>query len=371
MLKKILQLHSSSGFFGAENVIANLILELADGEFQPIMGVFNNIHDPHLELADFAEKHAIETQIFNCRATLDLQTIAALRKYIRDHRIALVHTHGYKSDFYALLATRNMAVPCIATCHPWIKTSRKSVFYSRVDKRILRRFDHIVAIGERVRKEILESGVTQNRISVIDNGINFRAGVCSKKSTLQKKITNRSPKIRVIGTLGRLEVEKGHSVLITAFTQLVRAGHDVTLIIGGEGSLRGALEHQVMASDLQQKVQFLGYVHNRAEFFSKLDLFVLPSLTEGLPMALLEAMAAQKAIVATMVGDVPRVLTQEECGLLVPAGAAAPLAEAMARLLCDSGAAHNFAVKAGEKVINEFSSSRMAENYRMVYHRFT
>ena len=171
--KKILQLRSSIGFFGAENVIAELTSELVPTEYQPIIGVFRNKKNPHLELVDFARKKNIESAIFDCQREFDLKTILSIRNFIRKNNIDIVQTHGYKSNFYALCATLFENIPLIATCHPWIKNSRRIKIYAKIDKFLLKKFDRIVAISEEVKQEISQAGIDNNKISIIDNGINI------------------------------------------------------------------------------------------------------------------------------------------------------------------------------------------------------
>ena len=109
--KKILQLRSSIGFFGAENVIAELASELASTEYKPIIGVFRNQKSPHLELVDFAKKNNIASEIFECQGEFDLTAILSIRNFIKKNNIDIVQTHGYKSNFYALGATLFNNIP--------------------------------------------------------------------------------------------------------------------------------------------------------------------------------------------------------------------------------------------------------------------
>ena len=102
---KILQLRSSIGFFGAENVVAELAKQLSNNSYHPIVGVIKNSRDPHIELAEVAERYNIETKIFKCTGQFDLRTAIAIRNFIKQRDIDIIHAHGYKANFYTLLAT--------------------------------------------------------------------------------------------------------------------------------------------------------------------------------------------------------------------------------------------------------------------------
>jgi len=365
--KKVLQLISSIGFFGAENVIAELVTELAASEFEPIIGVIRNLKNPHLELIDFARKNNIESVIFEAQRQFDLQTIASIRNFIKGNNVDIVQTHGYKSNFYAIFAALFENVHLLATCHPWIKTSRRGKAYAKIDKLLLKKFRRIVAISDQVKKEILDAGIPDNKISIIDNGINllrFEEQFDTKEIRKQFGIPLES---QVIGTVGRLDLEKGHHILLEAAKIVIQKNPSTFFVIVGDGYLKNDLKSRAEQLKIEDHILLPGIIKEVPKILSVFDVFVLPSLTEGLPMALLEAMAAKKPVIASRVGAIPKVIIDNETGILIKPGNANELSKAVIDLLQDKFKADLITKNAYNKIVQEFSSSRMAKQYINIY----
>lgn len=369
--KKVLQLRSSLGYFGAENVIIELARSLSAMEYHPIVGVFNNTYCPHIEMVDVAKKYGLNTKIFDCKSPLSLKTIIDIRKYIKENNIDIIHSHGYKTNFFALLANLFENKPLVCTCHPWTETgyNLKAKIYSWLDKLILNRFDKIVAVSSNVKEEIFKSGITQEKVSVIENGIDIHrfSNRFDKRELYQKyKIeSNRT----IIGTIGRLVPEKAHDVLIEAAKLIIENYPDVCFLIVGDGPLRGYLEDKVKELRLQKHIIFTGVSNNIPEVLALIDIFVLSSISEGFPMVLLEAMAAKKPIVTTKVGEIPNVISDNEDGVIVSPNDKAELKRGIEYLLKEKEKAELFAQRAYAKVVQHFSARVMAENYIKVYEK--
>ena len=365
--KKVLQLISSIGFFGAENVIAELVTELAASEFEPIIGVIRNLKNPHLELIDFARKNNIESVIFEAQRQFDLQTIASIRNFIKENNVDIIQTHGYKSNFYAIFAALFENVHLLATCHPWIKTSPRGKAYAKIDKLLLKKFRRIVAISDQVKKEILDAGIPDNKISIIDNGINllrFEEQFDTKEIRKQFGIPLES---QVIGTVGRLDLEKGHHILLEAAKIVIQKNPSTFFVIVGDGYLKNDLKSRAEQLKIEDHILLPGIIKEVPKILSVFDVFVLPSLTEGLPMALLEAMAAKKPVIASRVGAIPKVIIDNETGILIKPGNANELSKAVIDLLQDKFKADLITKNAYNKIVQEFSSSRMAKQYINIY----
>ncbi len=365
--KKVLQLISSSGFYGAENVIAELTTELATTEFEPVIGVFKNYKNPHLELVDFARNHNIESVIFEARHQFDLRAMAAIRKFIKEKSIDIVQTHGYKSNLYAIFATLFDNVHLLATCHPWIKTSPRGKAYAKIDKLFLKKFSKIVAISDQVKNEILDARIPDYKISVIDNGINLRRFEGQFDSKEIRKQFGIDLESKVIGAVGRLDFEKGHHILMEAAKNIIAKNSSTFFVIVGEGSLKDDLKIKAEELKIEDHVLFPGFVNDIAKILSTFDVFVLPSLTEGLPLVLLEAMAAKKPIIATKVGSVPKVVINNESGILIKPGDVDELSNAVLDILNDENKANLIGKNAHNRIAHEFSSHKMAEQYINIY----
>ncbi len=373
---RVLQLISSSGFYGADNVLIELVKELLYTDFVPIIGVFKNVHNPHLEVAEVADRHGLSVVIFPCNGKLDPKTILLIRKYFQKQRIDIIHTHGYKSNLYALASSAGKSIPKICTCHNWLGDDPKMRFYAWLDKLMLKRFDAVVAVSGSVRREILNQCPMSEKVATIFNGINIQEFNRQKKLHDIRKELRIDKHCKIIGTVGRLSEEKGHSHLLHAAQDVFKEHPDVVFLFVGDGPLRQKLEEKAfqLASTALPKGQngqgpfvFTGVRSDLPAIYSIMDIFVLPSLTEGLPMVLLEAMASHKPVVATKVGAIPSVIEHGLSGLLVQPGDVGALAHAINDFLSDASKAKRLANSAFETVKKRFSSKIMAEKYVELY----
>jgi glycosyltransferase involved in cell wall biosynthesis len=374
---RVLQLISSSGFYGADNVLIELSKQLRYTFFQPIMGVFKNVQSPHLEVAQEAKQCNFPVEIFPCKGRLDFRTILQIRRFLGKQKIDIIHSHGYKSNLYALAASLGTNLPKVTTCHNWLGDDPKMKFYARLDKFFLNQFDRVIGVSDTVTQDILTHNISPNKVLTIYNGINVDSFTSQKKPDTDaiRKELGINNKCRVIGTVGRLSEEKGHSYLLKAAETVLQEYPKVVFLIVGDGPLRQHLEDrssqltEIYASTTCAKGAFIfaGVRKDMPAIYSLMDVFVLPSLTEGLPMVLLEAMASKKPVVATSVGAVPNVIEDGHSGLLVRPGDVNDLSQAIKHLLAHPEKASQLAEHARQKVKEQFSSQKMAQRYVGVY----
>jgi len=359
------------GFFGVENTIMELSKELSRiSPYLPIIGVFKNAQNPHIELAELARLHNLDAKVFECRGPLDLKAAFSIREFIKRNGVKIVHSHGCKANFYALLSTRfiNNNLALSATCYPWndITYSFKGKLYSYLDKSWLNRFDRIITDSDETRLEILRRGLPRTKVLTIDNGIDVsRFENIIDTSEVQKTFGIKTQQ-EIIGTIGRLSEEKGHFLFIEMARELLEDFPNLSFLIVGDGPLKEKLQKKVSELGLQEHILFTGIRSDIPEILSVIDIFVLPSLSEGLPMVLLEAMAAKKPVVATNVGAVPRVITHNETGIIVRPDVR-DLKDGVIVLLKDKTKAKRLGWKAYCKIKEQFSSTRMAQKYIEVY----
>ncbi len=373
---RVLHLISSSGFYGADNVLIELSKQLRHSFFSPVIGVFKNIHNPHLEVAEVARQHSLPVQIFPCKGKLDLKTVLLIRRFVDEQKINLIHTHGYKSNFYTAAAVPGKKVPMITTCHNWLGDDIKMKLYARLDKVFLNRFDKIIAVSDAVKQEILNHGISSEKLVTIYNGIDIkRFNNRINENNIRKKLGIEDD-CKVIGTVGRLSEEKGHIYFLKAAEKVLQKYPRVVFLIVGDGPLREYLEEKAcrIADKLySQKVIsqnpfiFTGVRNDISTIYSIMDIFVLPSLTEGLPMVLLEAMASRKTVVATDVGAVSSVFEHGRSGVLIEPGNVNNLSMEIMELLANPQKIQKMANHARQKVELEFSSKIMTEKYLDVY----
>lgn len=368
---RILQLISSRGFFGAENVVLELASSLEEAGDSVIIGVFTNRHAScpgSSELYERAKAKGLKAVSFECGGRVDLRTVGEIRRFIIENGVEVIHSHGYKSNIYAYLANRRLGKRLVTTCHNWINASSKMSLYTRLDKFFLKRFDFVAAVSEDVKKQLLEAGVDPGKVLAISNGISVGKFIMKGNARERTRSELGIPlDATVIGTVGRLSGEKGYGFLLEAAKQLFDAGKDCRILFVGDGELKESLEALSGDFGIRERVVFAGKRSDIPEVLSAVDVFALSSLTEGQPMALLEAMAAGRPSVATSVGDVPKILRGGEAGVLVPPSDSASLAMGLKRLLEDKALSAAFGRCGRDVVEKNYSSAKMAAEYRACY----
>jgi glycosyltransferase involved in cell wall biosynthesis len=218
---------------------------------------------------------------------------------------------------------------------------------------------------------MLKYKIPEDKIRVIDNGISldrFEKRVETKKMKTQLGL---GEKTRVIGTIGSLVIEKGHIYLLEAARQILDVVKDLKFLIVGDGPLRKALEEKSEELGIKKDVIFMGQRKDVPELLTVMDIFVLPSIKEGLPVALLEAMAAKRPIVATRVGAIPRVIESKDIGILVEPKDISGLREALAGLIDDPEKMNLLARGGFDRVSMDFSSDGMCKHYLKLYNEIT
>lgn len=362
---KIFHLISSSAYLGAENVVMELARSSCRDGGQVVIGVIENSRLPNTELADMAKRENLPVYIFTCADRFDWHTCMEIRNVIRSDQPDILHSHNYKSNFYAFLAKGRK--PWVVTNHLWKRTTLSLRLYALIDAFIIRFANAIVAVSKEISHEMKRCGIPEKKITVIDNGIDLkRFDTLDNDCRLRKSFGLDQDDI-IIGTVASLTVEKGHALLLDAAAGLVERFPRLRLFFVGDGPERSSLERKVSELGLGKYVVFAGRRSDIPELLGIMDGFVLPSYKEGLPMALLEAQAAGIPSIATTVGAVPELITDGETGLLIEPGATPQLAAALERLLTDRAGAAQMGKRGRERVRESFSSERMAGDYRKVY----
>lgn len=363
---RVLHLISSGGVYGAENVVIQLALALKRLNCEVVIGVFQNRHRPNTEIAEAARLQGLEVALFECRGKLDFGTVRAIRNFMSERELDILHTHGYKADIYGYRAAKSTRVGLVATAHSWPGKSLILRLYALLDRVILRWFDHVCVVSSTVADVLRRFQVPRKKITEVENGIDighFSGG----RPVLREELGLRENPL--VGYVGRLAPEKGLEHLLRAAVGILSTLPLAKFILAGEGPERLTLEKLARQLGIEKSVIFLGRRSDLANIYASLDVFVLPSLSEGMPLAVLEAMAAKRPVVATRVGAIPKIVRDQQTGLLVDAGDITGLQSAISLLLGRRDLCRSFGQSGHEVARNLFSSEAMAKTYMGIYHR--
>jgi glycosyltransferase involved in cell wall biosynthesis len=372
-MKKVRVMHliSSSGFFGAERVVAELCKYSQQSGVAIVIGVFvqdKTLIDLFYQAVNCADVHVVP---FDGSSSFSWTVLKAISSAIEDHQINVLHSHGYKSDFYSFFVRKILrkSVALIATNHNWIGTTKKELVYQFLDSRVLRSFDCVVAVSQAVKEQMIVKGVKCDRIDIINNGIDINDVAFSTSSNFARNKLGLTQDDYVIGCVARLTLEKAHLDLINVFSEVVKQATNVKLVLIGDGPERCTLESECRKLDICDKVIFAG---NRADvrtLYPAFDTFALLSRNEGLPMVLLEAMASALPVVVTRVGAIPSVITEEQNGLMVDPANRADMVVALLKFYRSSYYRKTLGDEARATVVEHFTSKKMAEKYICGYRK--
>jgi len=361
-MKTILHLIETSGPGGAERMLISLVEALPKHEYRSLICLIKGGW-----LNDELRQRGFETVVIPQPRTVDVSWLWAVRHLVRAQRVDLMHSHEYAMNAYGSLVSLIAGIPQIATVHG------KNYYYKRWYRRLAYRFvarrGRMVAVSEDCRRFLSDKvGVPLQRISTIYNGIPTErykpSSAVRVNIRLALGMTTDQP---VVGTVGNLYPVKGQTFLLQAMSSVVRHWPDCRLIIAGRGDLESALKNEAKELGIERNVLFLGYRPDVSELLQAMDVFVLPSLSEGLSLSILEAMAAGTPVVATAVGGNPEIILDGQTGHLVPPGSGDALAEKILHLLENPTLAREVGQRSRLHVMQQFSLSQMVNRYLLQY----
>jgi glycosyltransferase involved in cell wall biosynthesis len=302
------------------------------------------------------------------RGPLDARVARELLALCRHLGVRIWHGRDYKANLLGLLLRRLHPMALVTTVHGWVTHTRRTPLYYAIDRRCLPRYDHVITVASSLHTEALDLGVAPDRCSLLLNAVDER--VFSRRGDGERRTPSGSATERLlIGAVGRLSSEKAFADLIRAAAALIGDGHDIELRIAGEGPARRQLQDLVDALGVGQRVALLGRVEDTVALLQSLHVFALSSRFEGLPIALLEAMAMELPAVATAVGGVGDAIEDGDNGLLVPAGDVGALTAALRRLVQDPALRERLGRAARRTIEAQFTLSRRVAAEEAIYDR--
>lgn len=350
---KILHIDPERDWGGGETQVLGLVKYLS------LRGQQNHLLcHPEGALLKGAQRVGIRTLPLRMRNDLDWRPLLRLRRLIRRERYDIIHFHTRRAHALAVGLNRDPGIRYVVTRRMDYPVRRN--WYNRWIYN--QRVSGVVAISEKIADLLVQGGVKQEKVRVIHSGIEPLRFQMRRSG----KETSDWP---VVGTVAVLEKRKGHRYLFEAARILKGQGFCFRYHLAGVGSQRSALEELVRCWGLQEEVTFFGFVSEIPEFLSRIDLFVLPSLYEGLGVAVLESMAAAKPVVASRIGGLPELVEDRVNGLLVPPGDSSALAQAISQVFSvGESLREQMGTKGRERVLQRFTMEVMARKNEEFYY---
>jgi glycosyltransferase involved in cell wall biosynthesis len=356
---RIAQLIETDGPGGAERVVAQLARTLAAAGNPTVVFVPQRGEG---WLAEELRGSGVAIEGFYLDRPLDPGLAARLAEAFRAHRIQLAHSHEFTMSVYGAWGAWGSSIPHVMTMHGG--RYHAGQLRRRIALRAASQASQAtVAVSDTVARALRRDlWIPRNQVTVVPNGVAPPRG----DGTLRAEL-GLAPHERLLLAVGNLYAVKGHRYLVEALAWLRGQGFAVHVAIAGRGQEKQPLAEQAHALGVSDQLHLLGLRSDIGNLLSSADLFVLPSLSEGLPLALLEAMLAGCAVVASNVGDVATALDHGTVGRLVPPADSHALAHALGRLLAHPADAHFLGARARQRATTHYTVDRMVERYVALY----
>lgn len=317
-------------------------------------------------LQDECTRLNVETCAIPLEGSFHIQWFKTCFKLLRAENVVLIHAHEFSAIVYGWIVARLAGVPFVGTVHGknyfWEKLRRRLAY------RLVSRSGRLVTVSEDLKQFLISAvGLSEARIQVIYNGIGNSSSVNDGDVDRCRAELDLKPGDPVIGAVGSLYPVKGHTYLLDAMPALIRQHPNITLLLIGSGDLEVGLKEQARRQGVEGRVRFLGLRKDIPRLLAVMDVFVMPSLSEGHSLALLEAMLAGRPVVASRVGGNSELVLEGETGILVPSKDPEALTEAVHRLLDNRAMREAFGQRATRRVQQQFSARLMTDGYKRVY----
>jgi sugar transferase (PEP-CTERM/EpsH1 system associated) len=350
---------------GAEVLAARLARQLRD-RYRFIFACLDQLGTLGQELRE----EGFPVFVLERRPGVDWRCASRLAKLLRRENVDLVQAHQYTPFFYAMAARLLYRRPPLM----FTEHGRHFPDYPRrkrmiVNRLLLERRDRVVAVGRAVQQAVVNNeGIPAQRVAVIYNGIDlspYRNGVPDRDAV--RRELGLGDWDLVLVQVARLDYLKDHPTAVRMMGQVVRQRPDARLLLVGEGPERGKIEDEIRQRGLEANVRLLGQRGDVARILRAADLFLLTSISEGIPLTVIEAMAAGLPVVATNVGGMTEVVEDGQTALLAPAADDAGLAAAVFRLAEDPELRRQMGQWGRERANEVFSERQMHEQYVRLY----
>ncbi|MEJ7861507.1 MAG: glycosyltransferase [Pyrinomonadaceae bacterium] len=370
---KVLNLISSPyGLGGAEKLLLDMA-EFYDREKISVFycNLFNSPQKNSLFTESVNEKQLPALNISGHRLRDIPLIISQLLNVVKNNKINILHTHLVHATTIGNIATMLKKKHRTIITQHYTRSSLNKRYLKKLDQSAVRKADCVIAISSAVKNDLLEQGVKENNIYIIPNGINLANfdRESEKKSKLLNDLSKQGK--YVIGSVGNLSLLKDHLTLVRAMKKVVKILPEVHLLIIGEGPERRNLENLIKEYKLELNVTLLGFQADIPALIRNVDLYVHSSVTEAFGLAILEAMAARKCVIATEVDGVVDVVENNVSGFLIPSRDAQIMADYICQAIKNPQQTLEMGLKGRKRVEDNFRIETVTKKYQDLYEKIS
>jgi len=321
------------------------------------------------EFIEYALNNKIKLALLKQSFFFDIKPIFQLFEIIKNNEFNIVQSHGYKSHLLAYLVSKIYGLKWISFSHGFTTEDLKVQMYHKLDSILLRYSDHAVAVSPQIYAQLKTIRKNTKHTSLIFNAIeSAEYSNENKTQEIIKKLNVKNTEI-IMGVIGRLSKEKGHIYLIESINKVKTQLKNIRVLIIGDGTEEQYLKRKVNEYELADKVLFLNYQNEIGAYYKIIDLLLLPSLSEGLPNVVLEAMSNSIPVLATNVGAVNQIIDNGKNGWIIEPKDINKLAECLVKLSSNKSLLENIGLKAKNSLYPKFSPYDRADKIVNIYNQ--
>ena len=366
-MRTILHIIDTTGPGGAETVFIDLATRLPKDKFRSVV-VIRGKGWVYEELC----RRGIEPVLLDAKGSFNYRYLLSLRKIVKSESVDLIQAHLLGASVYCSLVGLLTSTPVIVTFHGevdiGVNERLKSLKFAAINAGASR----IIAVTDSLLEDIVgRTPLKDSKAGIIYNGIDTSAFIRPRSNALRLKYGWNESEI-IVGSLGNIRPAKGYDILLQAASRLEQGSHNYRFVIAGqgEGKLFDSLMELRGKLGLEDKVQFLGFLDDAADFLASIDIFLSSSISEGLPLSAIQAMVAALPMVATRCGGYEALISDGENGLLVDVGNPKAISVAIEKLAADTELQGRLGNNAKAYAIEAYDQQVMLMAYERIYAHF-
>ena len=365
----ILELRDSPWLDGPGRTILETGSRINPLKYGYYIGAFCKRYEEDHPFVRAVQKQGLYVFRINESNRFDRSVIAQVRRLIEKEKIDIVHTHEVRSDIIGLIVGKLSGVPVMTTLHGWIDNGFRGKVLTRLDKCILRFFDHVISVSEKMKKQVLNYGVRQDKMTILHNALvleNYQPNSADKAFRRELEISDTT---LLIGNIGRLSPEKGQLDFIKAAATVLKEHQNTKFVLIGKGDEEHQLRRLVKNLGIEKEIIFLGYRSDMFNVYNSLDLVVQSSYTEGMPNVILEALAMKVPVIATDVGGTSEAVINDETGILIQPGKPEKLSQKILEFINNKDIFKKMTEKGRKLVECKFNIEERTKKLSLIYDR--
>ena len=321
----ILHLIASGGFAGAERVVLQEAIHIDTSKFNISIGLFTYHKIANTTLKDMLVQNNIKFFCIKMYFPRIYKEFSQILEIIKKNNIHIIHNHGYRATIIGVIAAKLSGIKTVSTQHGWITGNRKQNLYNKLELIFLGFSDLIFCVSTPIKSILEKKRIGSENLVFMPNAVSIN--ILNSNKSLNSNIS--------IGYVGRFSREKGIKYLVDAVVSLSRSNCNLSYIFIGDGPEYNRIKQTIKELKLESVIRLRGFINNIEEIYNEIDILVMPSLSEGLPLTLLEAMSRGIPVVATRVGQIPEVILNNKNGLLVEPKSSKEIVDALRKIVSD------------------------------------